>query len=145
MNYYFHLPLFQVSCLEPISGIGGEKLVDGNMSTCLTLQQPQAGARIQTSFSVNQDCRNGLNIQINVNVNDATQCPKLLSIIVVEKPGASCSKLRKCQEIDSLTVEGTGVCRIRCKCADSAHFCRVHVINEIDSTKLDICEIYITM
>ena len=141
VSLLFSFSTISVFCLKPISGIGGEKLVDGNRSTCLTLEQPEDVARIQTGLSVNQTCRNGLKINAIVRVNEATQCHELLSIIVAEKPAPGCSKLRKCQEIGSLTEDGNRVCKMRCDCADSANQCVLHMINEISTTNVDICEI----
>ena len=53
------------------------------MTTCLTLQRPAQGsdrAYIQTSLLVNDGCRNGPNIILNVTVNTDTGCNKVLAV-----------------------------------------------------------------
>ena len=139
---YIHNGSTCVSCLKPIPGRGSEKLVDGNTSMCLTLQQSQDGIYIQTSLLVNDGCRNGPNINLNVTVNIDTGCVELLRLILIEKPTSTCSKVVKCQEISSVVEEGHRVCGIGCQCADSAHQCLIHLINEIDYD-VEICEIVV--
>ena len=124
-------------------GTVGGILVDDNTTTCLTLQQePQDGTFIQTSLLVNDGCRNGPKVTINVTVKEQTQCHELLGMIFIEKPTATCSKAVKCQEISSVIAEGSRVCGMECPCADSANQFLIHLVSEIN---VDICEIVTIM
>ena len=130
-----------LSCLRPLFGSGSEKLVDGGLSTRFILQQPQDGAHIQTSLLVNDGCRNGPNINLNIAVNIDTGCFELLRLILIEKPGATCFKMIKCQVFSSVNEEGHRVCGIGCPCADSANQCLIHLISDINSTDVEISEV----
>ena len=134
-----------VSCLSPISGHGGDQLVDGSMSTCLIPKQPQDGFNIQTSLLVKEGCRSNSNIILKIMVKEQTQCSEVLRVILIEKPTTTCFRLQKCEEISSITEEGNRVCGIGCQCADSAHQCLIHLVNEINSADVEICEIMIDM
>ena len=124
-------------------GTVGAILVVDNTTTCLTLeQQPQDGTFIQTSLLVNNGCRNGPRVTINVTVKEQTQCNEILDMIFIEKPTVTCSKAVKCGVISSVIEEGNRVCRIGCPCADSANQCLIHLVNEIN---VEICEIITTM
>ena len=118
------------------------KSVDGERGTCIRLEQPQERAQIQATLLVNNGCRNSPNINLNVTVNEQTQCNELLSMIFIEKPTATCSKAVKCEVISSVIEEGNRVCGIVCPCTDSANQCLIHLINEIN---VEICEIITTM
>ena len=88
------------------------KLVDGDIRTCIRLQQPEGRAQIQATLLVNDDCKDSANINLNLTVKDQTQCNELLGIILIEKPTATCSKVAKCDEISFVIEEGHRVCGI---------------------------------
>ena len=113
-----------------------------NLRTCLTLEQPQGGTHIQTSLLVNDGCRNGPKVKLNVRVNYQTQCDHLLGMILIEKPSTTCSKAVNCDVMSSVIEEGQKVCGIKCQCADSAHQCLIHLVNDIN---VEICEIITTV
>ena len=124
-------------------GTVGEILVDDDTTTCLTLeQQPQDGTFIQTSLFVNNGCRNGPRVTMNVTVKEQTQCNEILDMIFIEKPTVTCSKAVKCEVISSVIAEGSRVCGMGCPCADSANQCLIHLVNEIN---VEICEIVTIM
>ena len=124
-------------------GTVGGILVDDDMTTCLTLQKlPQDGTFIQTSLFVNNGCRNGSRINLNITVKEQIQCHELLDMLFIEKPTVTCSKAVKCEEISSVIEEGSRVCGVGCPCADSANQCLIHLVNEIN---VEICEIITTM
>ena len=116
--------------------------MDGQRITCMILQQPQDRAKIQTTLLVNNYCRHSSKINLNITVKEQTQCNELLGMIFIEKPTATCSKVAKCEEINSVIEEGHRVCGIGCPCAESANQCLIHLVNEIN---VEICEIMLNM
>ena len=102
------------------------------------LQQPQDRAQMQATLLVNNGCRNSPNINLNITAKEKTQCNELLSMILIEKPTTTCSKVIKCQVISSVIEEGHIVCGMECPCADSANQCLIHLVNKIN---VEICEI----
>ena len=124
-------------------GTVGEIFVDDDTRTCLTLQKlPQDGTFIQTSLFLNNGCRNGSRVNLNITVKEQTQCNGLLGMILIEKPTTTCSKAVKCEVISSVIAEGSRVCGIGCPCADSGNQCLIHLVNEIN---VEICELITTM
>ena len=67
---------------------------------------------------------------------------KLLGMILIEKPTATCSKVTKYEVVSSAIGEGNRVCGIGCPCANSANQCLIHLVNKIN---VEICQIIKTM
>ena len=137
-------------CLRLISGDKGEVLRDGSTDHCTALLQSTDGLSVQYELSVNSTCRNGTDVSVRVTMDQESDCNDLVSALSVKEADDDCSrssvKMKRCSLIESLVDSDKKVCRLRCKCADSADFCLLQIYSRglvPNLPEIKICEIEI--
>ena len=99
---------------------------------------------------MNSICGNGNDVTVRVTVDNKTDCNDLVSAFSVKELDGDCSrnnmKMNRCSVIVGLVVDPTGnkVCRLRCKCADSADSCLIQIYSRglvSNPPEMMICEI----
>ena len=136
-----------VLCLRLVSGDKGEVLLDGAIDNCAALPQSMEGLSVQYELSVNSACGDGNDVTIHVTVDTYTDCNNLVSALSVKESDDDCSrssmKMKRCSLIESFKSD-TRVCRLRCKCADSADSCLLQIYSRgwiPNPDEIKICEI----
>ena len=81
-------------------------------------------------------------------MDEEYDCNNLLSALSMKETDAACSKknmkMKRCSLIDSLVDFGKKVCRLRCKCADSADSCLLQIYSRSfvpNPEEIKICEV----
>ena len=59
----------------------------------------------------------------------------------MEKPHSECNIYGVCDVINEKQIDGKRVCEMRCKCAESADQCMIHIFSGITPRDMSICEI----
>ena len=111
-----------------ISGSGGEMLIDGNASSCVTAPQNPDGATVLYVLYV---CTAGSDITLNVTMEMTATRNDLKTVLVMAKSGSNCNRFGNhfnvCEVMSSSQVAGKNVCSLKCKCDDSADQCLLYV------------------
>ena len=106
-------------------------LVDDATDHCTAVPQSLDGVSVQYELSVNSACGNGNDVIVHVTVEQDTDCNDLVSALSVKESDDNCSKnsvkMNRCSLIDSEVNSGKKVCRLRCKCAESADSCLLQI------------------
>ena len=133
-----------------ISGQGGKVLVDGIKDNCIAVPRSLDGVSIQYELSVSSACGNGNDVTVRVTVDLDVGCHNLVSALSVKEFDDNCSKnsmkMNRCSLIDSEVDSEKKVCRLRCKCADSADSCLLQIYSRglvPNPPEIKICEIEI--
>ena len=121
--------------------------VDNTTDHCTAVPQPPDGVFIQYELSVNSACGNGNDVTVRVTVDQDTDCKDLMSALSM-KESDNCSrksmKMKRCSLIDPDIDSEKKVCRLRCRCANSADSCLLLIYSRglIQNTpEMKICEI----
>ena len=134
-------------CLRHVSGSGGEKLIDGNTSSCMVVPQKTYGPNLLHVLSLHGNCTTESDVTLDVTMETTATCNDLRSVLVMAKPGSECNifgdHFNVCDVLNTNQLGGKNVCSLECKCADSAEQCLIHVYSGLDITTpdLSICEI----
>ena len=75
---------------------------------------------------------------------ESTTCDELRGTIFMEKPsdcGEGNPHYGVCDVINEKQMDGKRVCAMRCKCAESADQCLIHIFSGITPKDMSICEI----
>ena len=125
-------------------------LVDDATDHCTAVPQSLDGASVHYEISVNSACGNGIDVIVHVTVEQDTDCNDLVSALSVKASDDNCSKnsmnIRRCSLIISEVESGKKVCRLRCKCADTADSCLLLIYSRglvPNPPEIKICEIKI--
>ena len=126
-------------------GSGGESLIDGDVSTSVTIPRTPEGVYEQFTIIVNDNCYQGNMFNIDVTVNLDTTCDLVRSAILIGK-SSNCNriKLDKCSVVTSEVTSGKTKCSVTCKYADSAELCQFHLYSVLNQQDLEIWEISTT-
>ena len=137
-------------CLRIVSGDIGEVLVDGTADNCTALPQSPDGLSVQYELSVNSACGNRNDVTVHATVDNKTDCNDLVTALSMKELKDDCSrnsmKMNRCTMIQGLVVDTSGkkICRLRCKCAESADYCVPQIYSRglvQNPTEIKICEI----
>ena len=127
-------------------------MVDGNSDHCIAVPQSLDGISIQYEVRVNSACRNGHDVTVIVIMGLETDCHDLESALGMKESDNNCSRnsmnMKRCSLIISEVNSGKKVCRLRCKCADSADSCLLQIYSKglaPNPPEIKICEIQIEM
>ena len=145
---FFHCAV--VLCLRLDSGDDGGALVDGSRDQCLTVPQSPDGVSIHYELFVNSQCGNGRDVIVKVTMDLNADCNDLVSTLSVKESEDNCSrnsmKMKRCSLMESIVDSDKKVCRLRCKCADTADSCLLQIYSRgliPNPTEIKICEIQI--
>ena len=141
--------MFSVSlCLKLISGDKGEVLLDGTTDHCTTVPQSTGRLSVQYELFVNSACGNGNHVTVRVTMEMDDDCNDLVSALSVKEADDDCSrnsiKMKRCSLIESVVEFDKKICRLRCKCADSADSCLLQIYSRglvPNPPEMKICEI----
>ena len=132
-------------CVKVVSGSGGTSLIDGDTATCSLLPfRTYATPSHHYDLSIHRHCAQP-EIAVLITVENSTACAELADTVFMEKLSGcndanpydvGCDLIREMQ-----SAEGRRVCEMRCKCADSADQCMIHILSGITPKDIDICEI----
>ena len=127
------------------SGSDGQRLTDGDTTTCVNIQ-PQDGAVLQYELNINKACSHDNQVLFNVTVTTETNCFETESVFFTEvTKNNNCGKngknVKRCEMTESDVDEGNRVCSLRCECAESAEICQVLVYSGVTPKNIHICEI----
>ena len=84
-------------------------------------------------------------VAVLITADSSTTCTELADAVFVEK-FSRCSDANPyyvgCDLIAGMqSAEGRRLCEMRCKCADSADQCMIHILSGVTSKNMHICEI----
>ena len=147
MDYWSHI-LTVGGCLTLLSGNDGAILVDGNTDNCTAPPQSPDGLSVQYELSVRRACGNGTDVTIRATVDNKTDCNTLGSVLSVKEDDDDWSrnsiKMNRCTLIQVVIESDKKVCRLSCKCADSADSCLLQICSRglvPNPPEIKICEI----
>ena len=144
--HVFHCAV--VLCLRLDSGDDGGALVDGSRDQCVTVPQSPDSVSIHYELSVNSQCGNGRDVIVKVTMDLNADCSDL--VYSVKESEDNCSrnsmKMKRCSLMEFIVDSDKNVCRLRCKCADTADSCLLQIYSKgliPNSPEIKICEIQI--
>ena len=109
--------------------------------------QPQDGAVLQYELNVSKNCSHGNHVSVDAVVAPEGNCYDLESMFLTPEKDDECGrnnrKATRCEVIEDFVIGGDKVCSLRCKCADSADYCQVHVYSSIKQNNIQICEVIV--
>ena len=152
MRFSTHLcsHFLTVPCVTSISGNGAGMLVDDTTNHCTAVSQSLDGVSTQYELSVNSTCGNGKDVTVGVMVEQDTDYSDMVSALSVKESDANCSRnrviVKRCSLITWGVESDKKVCRLRCKCADSAESCLLQIYSRglvSNPPEIKICEIKI--
>ena len=133
-------------CLKLVSGTGGENLIDHNASTCSLVP---FGNSVTVSrhyeLGIHGNCTHP-EVAVLITGENSTKCAELRYAIFMEKPRSDCSDDNPHYGVCDIITErqatdGKIVCAMKCKCAESADQCLIHIFSGITPKDMSICEI----
>ena len=129
---------------------GNATLVDGIKDHCTAVPQSLDGLSIHFELSVNNKCGNGEDVVVKVTMDLESNCNDLVSALSMKKSDDNCSRnsvnMKRCSLIDLQADSNKNVCRLRCKCANSAESCLLQIYSRgliPNPPEIKICEIEI--
>ena len=144
----FTFSFLTVSCVTSISGNEAGMLINDATDHCTAVPQSLDGVSVQYQLSVNSACGNGNDVTFGVTVEQDTECHDLVSALSVKESDDDCSRnsvnMKRCSLIDSEVDSNKKVCRLRCKCADSADSCLLQIYSRglvPNPSEIKICKI----
>ena len=133
-----------------LTGNGNPALVDGIKNHCTAVPQSVDGLSVHFELSVNGKCGNGEDVIVKVTMDLESDCNDLVSALSMKESDDDCTKnsikMNKCSLMDSEADSNKNVCRLRCKCVDSAHPCLLQIYSRgliPNPPEIKICEIEI--
>ena len=124
-------------CFWPVSG-KGSNLTDGSTNTCVTVPSLLDGPSVQYTLAVNNTCIHGNHV--NVSVTTKSLCDEIRSVVLMDRVSTCNGKqASRCEVINSNEM----MCELRCKCAESANQCLIHLYSGVGNQKTEICKIYL--
>ena len=131
-------------CLKLISGSGGENLIDGDTSTCSQVPFLSGTVSHHYELGIHSNCTQP-EISVSVSVETSATCDDLRDTVYMEIPLSGCNDVNTqygvCDVINENQIDGQRVCAMRCKCAESADQCMIHIFSGITPKDISICEI----
>ena len=131
-------------CLKLISGSGGENLIDGDTNNCSPVPFLQGTVSRHYELGIHSNCTRS-EISVSISMETSATCAELRDAIFLEKPRSDCvddsPHYGVCDVINENQADGKRVCEMRCKCAESADQCLIHIFSGITSKDISICEI----
>ena len=121
------------SCINWLSGEGGELMTDGDNSTCAPVNHATPdGAVLQYSYSVKSKCIDNDNFRLKVTMDSIEPCWYLGAVFFTERATETCNTkesylLRPCTAIESQDVHNKSICTLSCKCVNSSDQCFLQV------------------
>ena len=135
-----------------ISGNKDNTLVEGTSDHCIRVLRLPDGVSVHYELSVSSACGNGNDVTVRVIMDQESDCNDLVSALSVKESHDNCSRnsvnMKKCLLIDTLVDSDKKVCRLRCKCADTADSCLLQIYSRglaPNPPEIKICEIQIEM
>ena len=119
-------------------------MIDGDTNTCTAVPVPKIeGAIPQYQLRINGNCTNIPNLLVTMGTT--ATCDDLRSVLFTEKPRSGCSDINNhfsiCDVIDEVPSGEQKLCFMRCKYAESANPCELHIVSGLIRKPLSICEI----
>ena len=119
-------------------------MIDGDINTCSAVPIPKIkGAIPQYQIGINGTCTKNPNLIVTMGIS--ATCSDLRSALFTEKPRSGCNGVRNNFDVCDVTAEfkfyNTRQCYMRCKCAESANQCVLHIVSGISRKSVSICEI----
>ena len=133
-----------MSCLNLISGSGGENLADGDTNTCSPVSFKTRKAAIDHTLGVHGNCTQP-EINVRVTIEISATCDEVRDAVFMDEPRSGCNEdstqYVACDVINENQSDAKRVCSMRCKCAKSVNQCLIHIISGVTPKDLSICEI----
>ena len=120
-------------------------LIDGDSATCSLLPfRTYATPSHHYDLSIHRHCAQP-EVAVLITAQNSTVCAELANAVFMEK-FSRCSDGNPyyvgCDLIAEIqSADGKRVCEMRCKCADSADQCMIHILSGITPKDMGICEI----
>ena len=130
-------------CAKFISGSGGENLTDGDINTCAPGPFQNKMRFRHYQIGIHDNCIKP-EVNVSVAVDNSTTCDDVRGAIFSEKPHSGCNDKRfgACTFTgENQFVRNKRICSLRCKCAESADQCLVHIFSGITPKEMSFCEI----
>ena len=120
-------------------------MTDGDTKTCSPVPFRTQIKFLQYQLSVHDNCVQP-EINVAVAIDNSTTCDDVRGAIFTEKPHSGCDDNRSvfgaCYfEKEKQYDDGIRVCLLKCKCAESAKKCMIHIFSGITHKDMTICEI----
>ena len=141
---YYKSDLTCLPCLSFISGSSGEVLIDRDTNTCAAVPVPKIdGAMPQYQLGINGNCTSDLSLMVTTETSES--CADLRSVLFTEKPRSGCSDVNNhfslCDVTNEIQSGKQKECFMKCKCAESANQCVLHIVSGLIRKAVNICEI----
>ena len=136
------------SCVDWVSGEGGELMTDDDNSTCAPVNQgtPDGTVLLYTYGILNMCINDGI-FKVQVAMDSLAPCWYLRSVFFTERMTQTCSNkrseiFRPCTILESQTARNRSVCTLSCKCATSSDQCFLQVYSGIkpDIPEFNVCD-----
>ena len=131
--------------MKLISGSSGENFTDGDTNTCSSVPfQNKIGFR-HYQIGLHDNCIKP-EVNMSVAVDKSTTCDDVRGAIFMEKSHSGCdnngSMFAACSFTgENQSVNSKRICSLKCKCAESADQCIIHIFSGIIPKDISICEI----
>ena len=130
--------------MKVVSSAGWGSLIDGDPATCsLVPFGTNATPSYHYDLSIHRHCAQP-EVAVLITVENSTGCAELADVVFMEK-FSGCNDANHyyvgCDfNAEVQSTEGRRVCEMRCKCAESADQCMIHILSGITPKDKGICE-----
>ena len=147
MKRVFDILNTESSCVNLVSGEGGELMTDGDDSTCAPVNQATPdGPILQYSYSVKNKCIDNDIVTLKVKMNSVEPFWYLSSVFFTERAAKTCDNkdsehLHRCTVLESGVEDDRSVCTLSCKCDNSLDQCFLQVYSGMrpDIPEFGVC------
>ena len=95
-------------------------------------------------FGIHGDCSQP-EVTVSITGKYSAACSELRDTVFMEKLSSDCDDVRPqygiCDVINEKQSDGKRICSLRCKCAESADQCLIHIFSGVAPKDMRICEI----